>query len=191
MRTFILFVALLLCSACYGQKSYNQKRKHSPVRSKSFQERPHNYNNEGEVVNLGLGAGIDYGGFGVRCTYLPDPHLGIFAAGGNAIAGFGYNIGAMFRLQPEKRLVPTISGMYGYNATLLVKNASNLNQVFYGPSGGLGVIYKSANDIGYWHFELLLPFRSTDFDKTLNSSRLSFYTKPLPVLFSLGYHLRL
>lgn len=189
MRKYIFFVVLLFGSACYGQKSYNHRK--ASIKSKSFQKQPHSYNNEDEFVDLGLGLGIDYGGFGVRCTYLPNPHLGIFAAGGNAIAGFGYNVGAMFRIQPEKRLVPTISGMFGYNGALLVKNASNLSQIFYGPSAGLGAIYKSANDIGYWHFELLLPFRSANFDKTLNSSGLNFYTKPLPVLFSVGYHLRL
>jgi hypothetical protein len=145
-------------------------------------------------ASFGLGCGIDYGGIiGTRLTLLPDPHVGLFVAGGYALAGAGFNGGIMVRLQPHKKYVPTISGMYGYNAVILIKNAPQYSKLYYGTSIGFGIISRSNRHEGnYWHYEIILPFRSSEFDHDYNvlknNPNITFNNSPLPVLFSFGYH---
>src|SRR5687768_6116891 len=56
--------------------------------------------------NIGIGMGIDYGGFGVRLTVLPAKPVFLFAGLGYNLAGIGYNIGAGVRLAPERPFCP-------------------------------------------------------------------------------------
>ncbi len=150
--------------------------------------------NDGEAkASFGIGIGQDYGGIGARFTYLANPHLGIYGSGGYALAGFGYNVGAMLRMQPAKKVVPTLNLMYGYNAVIVVQGASQFNEVYYGPTFGFGFISKNRNDpANYWHFELLFPFRSSEFDDDLNALKknpaVQGIQDPLPLTFSIGYH---
>ncbi|HNV52900.1 MAG TPA: hypothetical protein PKM28_08430, partial [Tenuifilaceae bacterium] len=67
-------------------------------------------------VNLGLGMGLDYGGFGGRFTFVPTKNFALFGGFGYNLLGLGYNVGGTYRILPDKRICPTISAMYGYNA---------------------------------------------------------------------------
>ncbi len=165
----------------------------SPMKSKDFlspssSKAAHNPGHFEE----GFGFGIDYGGFGARFIYLPDPHVGIFAGGGYAITGFGYNIGIMARAQPQKKVMPTFSFMYGYNTAITVRGLSGYNKLYYGPSVGLGFMSKSRrNEETYWHFQLIIPFRSSEFDRDYNflkSNPNISIPSPPPVLVSIGYN---
>ena len=67
------------------------------------------------------------------------------------------------------------------------------NKIYYGPSVGVGCISKSRKDNkNYWHFELLVPFRSSQFTSDLaalkNNPAIQGVTDPLPVAISIGYH---
>jgi hypothetical protein len=144
-------------------------------------------------VSGGFGIGQDYGGFGVRLTVLPDKHFGLFFGGGYALAGFGYNAGAMVIANPDKRVSPTFSFMYGYTAAIAVSGASQYNKIYYGPSIGVGLRSKSKwNENNYWQFGIGIPFRPSEFDtdfNALNSNpNITGLTKPWPITISIGYH---
>ncbi len=51
----------------------------------------------GDMVSIGLGIGLDHGGFGGNVTYYPVKNIGLFGGVGYAIAGVGFNVGAKFR----------------------------------------------------------------------------------------------
>lgn len=143
--------------------------------------------------SFGVGFGQDYGGIGARLTFLPDQHVGIFGSVGYIFAGVGYNVGVMARIQPEEKVVPTFSIMYGYNAAIKVSGAPQYDKIYYGASIGAGIVSKSSRQpTNYWHFGLILPFRpsefDTDFDTLKSNPSIVGLEKPWPVTISIGYH---
>lgn len=75
----------------------NEKENHN---KKNEEPKKENEQNSEQLEDLqkgsfGIGFGQDYGGIGARLTFLPDQHLGLYFSGGYAIAGFGYNAGAI------------------------------------------------------------------------------------------------
>ena len=155
-------------------------------KKKSWQE-------DDSKASFGMGIGQDYGGIGGRFTYFASPYLGIYGSGGYALAGFGYNIGLLLRMQPAKKVVPTANLMYGYNAVIVIQGASQFNKLYYGPSIGFGFISKNRNDLtNYWHFELIVPFRPSEFERDLNALKknpiIQNIQDPLPITISIGYH---
>ncbi len=144
-------------------------------------------------VSAGIGLGQDYGGIGGRLTLIPEKHIGLFFGGGYALAGFGYNAGALLMANPDKRLSPTLSFMYGYNAAVAIVGASQFNKIFYGPTLGFGLkIVPQANEKNYVHIELLVPFRPAEFDTYFDALKsnpaITGLTRPWPVTISFGYH---
>ncbi len=145
----------------------------------------------------GAGLGLDYGGVGGRLTYIPGDDkktsFGVFFAAGLALNGFSYNAGLNFRIG-EKRLVPTISAMYGYNAVIKVIGAPQYDKTYYGPSVALGFENKTKNsDDNFIHVELIIPFRSAAFQndlRALQSNPGIEINDPAPVLISIGYHFK-
>ncbi|MBL7857853.1 MAG: hypothetical protein JNM57_09200 [Cyclobacteriaceae bacterium] len=147
---------------------------------------------EWSKVNIGLGIGIDYGGFGGRFTVLPAERFGLFLGLGYNLVGAGYNVGATYRFLPAKRVCPTINAMYGYNGVIKVQNASQFDKAYYGASIGGGVEFRTRNPKNYFNLELIIPFRPQafydDVDDLKNNSAIEFQTEPIPIAFSIGYH---
>jgi len=142
----------------------------------------------------GLGAGLSYGGFGAQITYLPLTRIGVFGALGYNLNSIGYNIGAQLKLPTEKRLNWYFTGMYGYNAVLIVKGVINSKTTYYGPSIGTGMVLKFRRyEKSFLSFELLLPLRPRVYHNAIDYLKLIGYDvqKPLPMAFSLGYHFKL
>jgi hypothetical protein len=142
---------------------------------------------------FGLGAGLDYGGFGIKGEFQPVKSLGIFAGFGYNLADPAYNAGLSFKLAPEKRIVPTLVAMYGYNGALKVKYAfgSTFHKTYYGPSIGAGVELYSPDRKTNWTFELFLPFRSSAFHDQYDEFErdgVDFKTGILPVTITIGYN---
>lgn len=140
---------------------------------------------------LGIGFGLDYGGIGLKFTQLVSPNFGLTFGGGYALAGFGYNVGGLIRINPENRVVPTISAMYGYNAAVMVTNHTDYNKIFYGPSFGVGILSKRRNNPqNYWQFELLVPVRSGEVDSYFNYLRANgvVLNSLPPIAFTVGYN---
>jgi hypothetical protein len=142
-------------------------------------------------ANFGLGVGLDYGGIGGRLTYLPAPVVGLFAGLGYNFAGLGYNLGGVIRLAPDKRVVPALYAMYGYNAALKITGSTQVNKSYYGPSFGLGMEIKGRNNNqNHFNLKLLLPLRPDEFQNDINAYQSIGVdiTAPPPVAFSIGYH---
>ena len=143
--------------------------------------------------NLGLGLGIDYGGFGAQVQCRPAPPLVMFAGVGYALAGFGYNVGAQGRILPNAKWCPFVAAMYGYNAVIVVKGADQYNGIYYGPSVGVGLEdHRRDNAANFWRFELILPFRPQEFQDDIDALKknpaIDIKSEPPPVSFSVAYH---
>ncbi len=143
--------------------------------------------------NLGLGLGIDYGGIGAQVQCRPAKPLVVFAGGGYAFAGFGYNVGAQGRILPDAKWCPFVAAMYGYNAVIVVKGADQYNGIYYGPSVGLGVEnHHRDNEGSFWRFELILPFRPVEFQEDIDALKkkpnIDVRSEPPPFSFSVAFH---
>lgn len=145
-------------------------------------------------LNIGLGMGIDYGGFGTRLTYLPVKQTGLFASVGYNLNSVGYNFGAQFRFPSEKRISCHLTGMYGYNTVLIVESTTISKTTYFGPSIGAGMELKFKKETKqFLSFEVLLPFRPQAYQNAVDDLRLiGFEVKDqAPLLFSIGYHFSL
>ncbi|MCU0377385.1 MAG: hypothetical protein MUC78_03920 [Bacteroidales bacterium] len=148
-----------------------------------------------DKVNLGIGGGLDYGGFGADLMFYPHQSVGLFAGAGYAIAGFGFNAGVKYRFIPKKQpsgIAPYAMAMYGYNAAIAVADASQFNKLFYGPTFGAGLDFGlRPGKRGYWSVALLVPIRSSEAKEYVEdleeNEGVEFSIGLLPVAFSIGY----
>ena len=147
-----------------------------------------------DKVNVGVGMGLDYGGFGSRLTYQATSNIGLYGSLGYNLNQLGYNLGAHFKLPMSSRLDWVSTAMYGYNAVLMVDGPEGkIKTTYYGPSLGSGVHWKRATNDNYWSLELILPFRNQALSSAMDDLNLAGYSvgKMLPLSFSLGYHFKL
>jgi hypothetical protein len=145
-------------------------------------------------ANLGLGIGMDYGGFGAQIAYQPAKIFSIFGALGYNLDGAGYNLGVRASFPTEKKVEFHVSGMYGYNAVIMMKDDASASKTYYGPTFAAGIAIKSRNKgNSFLSIELLLPIRSSSFSDDLDILKNAGYdvTEPLPIGFSIGYHFAL
>ena len=143
-------------------------------------------------LNAGFGGGLDYGGFGGQLSFFPAARIGLFGGLGYNLNTLGYNVGAQLNFPNDKRINFHISGMYGYNAVLIVQGTGTSKTTYYGPSVGTGIIMKSKrSEKSYWKFELLVPFRPEGYHNAIDDLKLLGYDvrEPWPVTFSIGYHI--
>jgi hypothetical protein len=139
---------------------------------------------------FGFGGGLDYGGFGVNLTFYPQKNIGLFAGGGYALAGLGYNVGLKGRITSSD-FNPFLLLMYGYNTAIVVKNAESLNRLFYGPTAGIGFdAQRGSHSTGCWSFALLIPIRDSEVDDYMTALKkrgVVFKRELLPFLVSIGF----
>jgi len=143
--------------------------------------------------SFGIGTGLPYGGFGGRLSYNPANQLTLFAGFGYNLTGLGTNFGFQYIFPTQNRTEFYFTGMYGYNAVLKIVGAIELNEIYYGPSLGLGFKINSLRKEGaYWDIGLLVPVRSSEYsddvDTIKNLPNLESFSKPWPIVFSVGYH---
>jgi hypothetical protein len=142
-------------------------------------------------LNVGVGAGLDYGGFGAQISYLPLDRFDLFGGFGYNLNSLGYNFGVKLRFPTERRINWHLNAMYGYNAVLIVKGMTSDKTTYYGPSVGAGMIFKSRSPKkSFFSFEIILPVRPEAFHDVIYDLKLIGYDvrEPLPVAFSFGYH---
>ncbi len=151
-----------------------------------------------DPISLGIGLGQNFGGIGGNLLFYPQQNIGFFGGLGYAMAGAGYNVGTKVRFFSKKnpRTNFYLTGMYGYNAAVTVKNENQYNKMFYGPTFGLGIdTGKRSYKKGYWTMALLFPFRDTEVDDYFNDLEdnhgVKFENSLLPFTFSFGYHFAL
>ena len=142
--------------------------------------------------DIGLGFGIDYGGIGIRGTILPIEHLGLFAGVGYNLNSIGFNVGGQWHF-PKKRHDFFLTGMYGYNAVIIVSGEINDKDTYYGFSAGVEYQLKMKKNSNFWNFELLVPLRNSNYEEDLEALETigSDLMKPLPVAISIGFHFKI
>jgi hypothetical protein len=147
-----------------------------------------------DKATIGLGMGLDYGGFGANFLYYPQKNIGLFVGGGYAIVDFGFNGGIKLRLvsdKPSAKISPYLLAMYGYNAVIGVSNATEYNKIFYGPSLGFGFDFSRPEKRGYWAVALIIPLRGSEvntyIDDLKDNHGVTFKNDLLPIAVSIGY----
>jgi len=178
----ILTALLFIASLCASAQDYVQQHADHTVP-----------NAPDKQVNVGLGLGLDFGGLGgVRVDFVPKPHVAVFAGIGYALIGVGYNVGVIGRILPDKHACPFVSVMYGYNAVIVVKGASQYDHIYYGPSFGAGVELHRRRSNNFWSLELLLPIRPVEYDEAITKLKttpgVKIESEPPPFGISGGYH---
>lgn len=148
--------------------------------------------------DFGAGFGLDYGGIvGIKTTGLLAKHLGIFASGGFYLFTFGWNLGVQGYFLPTdtKTLFrPYAQVMYGVNCGTMVVGASEYNKIYFGFSPGFGTAFRFGGTRKHgFDVNLSFPIKDKDFKKQIDRMNddpmVSDVNMPLPVLFSIGYHL--
>ncbi len=151
------------------------------------------YAQDSSKGNAGFGFGISYGGIGTKFTYLPSEKFGLFAGLGYNLNNLGYNLGAQLKFPSEKRANFYLTGMYGYNAVLIVTGSVDVKKTYYGPTFGVGIDLKSrTNTRNFWAFEFLVPIRDSQLTNDINALKSvgATVSDPLPIAFSVGYHIK-
>jgi hypothetical protein len=142
---------------------------------------------------LGFGAGLDYGGLGLRGEYMANKAIGVFAGFGYNLADPAFNAGLSIKVLPGKKVVPVLTAMYGYNAVIKLKydNGTSEGTSYYGPSVGVGCEFYDRSGRNKWLLEMFVPFRNSDFHNRydeLRDSGVEFNPDILPVTFTVGYN---
>lgn len=142
--------------------------------------------------NIGMGLGMDYGGIGLRGTFLPVERLGLFASLGYNLNTAGVNAGAQLRF-PKRRHAFFLTAMYGYNAVLIVTGDIEDKATYYGITAGAGYQLKVGSKGNFWNFGILVPFRNSNFHDDLDAldSIGATMTEPLPIAISVGFHFKM
>jgi hypothetical protein len=180
MKKANLFLLLVLCLFTIKLNAQNTNSMPSQV----------------DKATLGLGMGLDYGGFGGNLLVYPQKNVGVFLGVGYAMIGVGYNVGTKLRLLPKREsgISPFFLAMYGYNAAIGISNAHELDKFFYGVNFGIGFDTGiKLTKAGYWSFALLLPIRSPDVDIYMDYLKqekgAEFKNELLPFGISIGYRI--
>lgn len=150
---------------------------------------------ENNQVYLGLGLGLDYGGIGAKVEYLPVKNVGVFAGMGYNILGVGWNVGATYKIMPDKKVSVNPMVFYGYNGGSKVTGAPEYDMISNGVTAGVNVDIKMGKRGNKLSAGLFVPFRSQKFmdnyDAIKNDYRVTLQTELLPIAVGVGYNFKL
>lgn len=150
---------------------------------------------ENNQVYLGPGIGLDYGGVGAKLEYLPIKNIGIFGGVGYNLLSVGWNVGATYKIMPDKKVSLNPMVFYGYNGGSKVDGVSEYDMTSYGVTVGLNVDIKMGKDGNKLSAGLFVPFRSEKFidnyDAIKNDYRVSIQNELLPITVGVGYNFKL
>jgi hypothetical protein len=152
------------------------------------------YGQDAPQVYLGPGMGLDYGGLiGGKIEYLPVKNFGLYGGLGYNLLSVGWNVGATYKILPDKRVSPNLMLFYGYNGVTKVDGGfSEYEMTSYGVTigGNLDIRIGSRGDklsVG-----LFVPIRSQKFmdnyDAMKNDPRIEVKSELLPIAISVGYN---
>ncbi|MDR2564154.1 MAG: hypothetical protein LBC98_09495 [Prevotellaceae bacterium] len=149
-----------------------------------------------EKFYLGPGFGFDYGGIGVKAEFLPVKNVGIFGGLGYNLASLGWNIGADYRITPDKKICPNLIAMYGYNGVLQLKGSSGSiveTHTSHSITFGAGIDVKVGQKGNKISIYLLIPIRSSEFMDVYNfyKDAGAIERELMPIGISIGYNFAL
>lgn len=147
-------------------------------------------------IFAGIGAGFDYGGIGGKIEYLPVDHVGVFGGLGYNLLSVGWNIGAAYKIRPDKKLCPNLMAFFGYNAVF--KGSDSYSKQYEVTSYGLSLgasldilVGSKGNKLSVGFF---IPVRSSKFNDTYTRAKADPNMKVnsiMPFGASIGYNFRL
>jgi hypothetical protein len=156
-------------------------------------------------LDIGIGAGIDYGFLGMKLSFLPIPNFSIDGSFGYCYVygytgfhsvGSAWNIGSTIHILPStsKYLIrPNLKIMYGINTGIYVEGDYFYSMTFIGWTPGVGIemMYGKQRRFGY-DFDINVPLRSQAYYEQAtmirNDPDIIEFKEPWPVLFSWGFH---
>lgn len=151
---------------------------------------------EGEDANtvlyIGPGLGIDYGGAGLQMSVLAHRSVGFFGGVGYNLHKIAANGGIRVMVLRKGYARPYVTGMYGYNAVVIVNDKRDLSRTFNGPSVGIGADFGQVDRT--YTFALIIPFRSDevgDYVNALGSQGILLKPGFLPFTISGGWRFQL
>ena len=141
--------------------------------------------------DIGIGAGIDYGGFGIQANQFIGP---ICLTG-----GYGYNKvyflpfgGVKYYIPLDKYdiiFAPYIKVIYGYNAVIIIKNGPKDFYSGFTPGVGTDIRFGKKKSFGF-NFDINVPIRTKKYIRDKDFYKLiypSYKPNILPVSLSLGF----
>lgn len=146
MKRILILVLLSLSISTHAQQT--EENQHEFYREKPFY--------------AGLGAGMDFGGFGGKFEYMFFDYVGLFGGVGYNFNGLGLNGGMILKPVIKEQATPYLLAMYGYNGVIVILNEEELSKTSYGFTLGGGLEIKTKN-LNAWQLGILFPFRSTAF----------------------------
>ena len=151
------------------------------------------YGQNGQQAYLGIGTGMDHGGlFGGKIEYLPIKNLGLFGGLGYNLLSVGWNLGATFKILPEKKVSPNLMVFYGYNGVSKVEGAPEYEMTSYGITVGGNLDFKVGHKGNKLSVGLFVPIRSQKFmdnyDAMKNDPNIEMKNDLIPVAISVGYN---
>ncbi len=118
--------------------------------------------NEGlSVISIGVGAGLDCGGYGANLLLYGNKHIGIIGGVGYSYSKTpGSNMGLKIRLDGRQESRPELyfMALYGSNVVLQYEYSEDDGRLFYGGSIGMGMdIRTNKMKGGGFSFAILYP----------------------------------
>ena len=148
-----------------------------------------------QKVFLGLGGGLDYGGFGGKIEYLPVKSFGLFGGLGYNLLEAGWNLGATYKILPDKKVSPNLMLFYGYNGVTKVEGASHYDMTSYGVTIGANLDISMGRKGNKLSVGLFVPIRSEKFNDNYDAmkadSNIKLKNELLPVAISIGFNFKL
>ena len=153
----------------------------------------HVYGQSEQQVYLGLGIGLDYGGmFGGKIEYLPIKNFGLFGGLGYNLLSAGWNVGATYKILPDKKVSPNMMVFYGYNGVSKVDGAPEYEMTSYGVTIGANLDILVGSKGNKLSIGLFVPIRSSKFmdnyDAMKNDPRIELKNDLMPIAISFGYN---
>lgn len=139
---------------------------------------------------LGIGAGQDFGGIGLRMDLVALERLALFGGLGYAFGLPGTNAGLQWEMAPQWKDCPFVCVMYGYNAVEVETSerwsfSPEEAAMYYGPTIGGGITVGRTAEGSHLKLGIYKPLRSG------RAAELEARGDLLPVTFSIGYHFSL
>jgi hypothetical protein len=142
---------------------------------------------DGVEGSVGAGAGLEYGGLGVRLSGPISKHISL-------LGGVGYNFldiaitgGVSYEPILKGKIRPEIIVMYGANAVITESEALHprFARTYYGPSAGAGVHYYIGTNDNFFNIKATFPFTSTEYNDAIDEDTDA---KTIPFYVSVGFH---
>jgi len=149
-----------------------------------------------QQVYFGLGMGLDYGGlFGGKIEYLPVKNFGLYGGLGYNLLSVGWNVGATYKILPDKNVSPNLMLFYGYNGVTKVEGAPEYEMTSYGVTIGGNLDIKVGRKGNKLSVGLFVPIRTQKFkdnyDAMKNDPRIELKNELMPIAISIGYNFAL